>query len=73
MAIMDHGKARVELIRKLESIIDEDVPWAYGYYHTLYWLSQPWLLNYRGSEMIANKMKYYRVNKDVKKRYLEVK
>lgn len=73
MAVMESGPRRTEIVQRMDEILQEDCPWALGYYHTEYDLSQPWLLNYRSNEIIMNKYKYYRVNKDVKKRYLEGK
>jgi ABC-type transport system substrate-binding protein len=73
MALMESGPKRAALVQKMEDIIQEDVPWAYGYFEATYMLSQPWLLNYRGAEIIANKYKYLRINRDVKKRYLDQK
>jgi ABC-type transport system substrate-binding protein len=71
IAVSESGPARSELIRAAEDIVQEDVPWAMGYYYSEYTVSQPWVLNYRGSEIISNKYKFYRINRDVKKRYLE--
>lgn len=71
MATMDPGAPRASLILKIEEIINEEIPWAYGYYVNDYRLAQPWLLNYRATEMIPGKYKYLRINLDIKKRYLE--
>ncbi|MBI4925836.1 MAG: hypothetical protein HY843_07930 [Bdellovibrio sp.] len=54
----------------MEEIIQEECPWAMGYYITDYRLIHPWLLNFRGAEMILNKYKYYRVDEEIKKRYV---
>jgi len=72
-SIMESGPARAVLIKRMDDILQEEVPWALGFYSTAYTLSQPWLLNFRANEIILNKMKYYRINKDVKRRYQEVK
>jgi ABC-type transport system substrate-binding protein len=73
MAVMESGPKRAAIVQRMEDIIQEDVPWAYGYFEATYMLSQPWLLNYRGGEILQNKYKYLRVNREVKKRYLEAK
>ena len=70
MSEMESGPARATLIRRMDSILQEECPWALGYYFADYRLSQPWLLNYRPSEIVANKYKYLRINRDIKKRYL---
>jgi hypothetical protein len=40
-----------------------------GYYYARYDLSQPWLLNYRSGDIVQNRFKYFRLDKEVKKRY----
>jgi ABC-type transport system substrate-binding protein len=71
MSRMDAGAPRAKLIARMDEILQEEMPWALGYYHADYHLIQPWLLNYRGIEIIANKYKYVRVNREAKQRYLE--
>jgi oligopeptide transport system substrate-binding protein len=71
MSAMDPGPKRAALIQRMEELVQEEAPWALGYYHTYYRVAHPWLLNFRGSEVITNKYKYFRVNRDVKRRYLE--
>lgn len=72
MAVLDAGPARAVLIKKMDDLLQEEVPWAMGYYLAHYQLSQPWLLNYRSNEMLQNRFKYLRINQDVKKRYLSL-
>jgi oligopeptide transport system substrate-binding protein len=71
MAVMDSGPKRAALVARMDAILQEDVPWGLGYYHTRHYLAQPWLLNFRVSDVILNKWKYVRVNRDVKRRYAE--
>jgi ABC-type transport system substrate-binding protein len=73
LAVMEPGPKRAEVIKKMDDLVQEDVPWAYGFYQAIYEIAQPWLLNYRAGEIILTKFKYLRVNKDVKKRYMELK
>lgn len=73
IAVMESGPKRAALITRIEDIVQEDCPWAYGYFEATYMLSQPWLLNYRNNDIIANKYKYFRISREVKKRYLEAK
>lgn len=70
MATAESSPARAAAVRRMETIIQEDVPWALGYYFASYELSQPWLQNYRSNDIINNRYKYYRINKEVKNRYL---
>lgn len=71
MAAMPPSRARSALIERMDAILQEETPWALGYDHQNYFLTQPWVLNYRGSELIQNRFKYLKVDPSVKKRYLE--
>lgn len=71
LATLSPGPTHAAAIKKADDILQEEAPWALLYYHAAYYLTQPWILNYRASEIIENKYKYLRVNTDVKKRYLE--
>jgi hypothetical protein len=68
MASAEPGPARAALIRKMDEILQEEVPWALGYYFANYELAQPWLLNYRGNDIIPNKYKYLRIDREEKQR-----
>ncbi len=68
---MESNSKRAQLIQRMDDLIQEDCPWALGYYEASYDLSQPWLMNYRGSDIITNKYKYYKIHKDIQKRYLD--
>jgi oligopeptide transport system substrate-binding protein len=69
LAIMTPGPEHAAVIKKADDLLQEEVPWALGYYATNYFLTQPWILNFRGNEIMTNKYKYLRVNIDVKRRY----
>ncbi len=58
MAALPSGKVRSELICKLEEIIQEETPWAYGIYENEYRLVQPWVPAFHTAELITNKYKY---------------
>lgn len=73
MAVLESGPKRAALIQKMDELLQEDSPWALGYYVASYELSQPWLANYRSSDLIQNRYKYYRIDKATKARYLEKK
>ena len=70
LAVTESGAKRSALVKQADDILQEECPWALGYYHNKYTITQPWALNFRASDIILNKYKYFRVNKDVKKRYL---
>ena len=69
MALMNPGPARAALIRKMDDLLQEEVPWALGYYSTDYRLSQPWLFNYRPGEVLLDRHKYLRIDPEVRARY----
>ncbi len=71
MSTLHAGSKRAQLIEKMDAILQEDCPWALGYYEAAYDLSQPWLMNFRSNPIILNRFKYYRVDPFIKKRYLE--
>ncbi|MBS1959569.1 MAG: hypothetical protein JST80_08875 [Bdellovibrionales bacterium] len=57
------SKGRKELVQKMEDLIQEEVPWAYGYYRSEFWLKQPWVKNYRSSQTLTGRYKYMRIDK----------
>ncbi|MGK5082947.1 ABC transporter substrate-binding protein [Bdellovibrionota bacterium FG-1] len=69
IAVTEPGPTRAATIEKIDEILQEDCPWAYGYYEATYMLTQPWILNYRVADIIQNKYKYLQVNREIKKRY----
>lgn len=71
IAVLDPGPKHAELIQKMDDLIQEECPWAFGFYEADYFLTHPWVMNYRGNLIILNKLKYFRVNSQIKKRYLE--
>ncbi len=66
IAVMDPSTKRAELVHHMDDIVQEECIWALGYYHAAYELTQPWLLNYRGSSIINNKFKYFRIDRELK-------
>lgn len=73
MSVLETGPARTAMIQRMDDIVQEEAPWALGYYAADYHLSQPWLLNYRPSRILNNTFKYYRIDREIKRRYLEAK
>jgi cytochrome c-type biogenesis protein CcmH/NrfF len=58
MSTMPAGPARREIVCKLESIVQAQVPWAYGIYEDVYRLVQKRTTSYRTAELVINKYKY---------------
>jgi oligopeptide transport system substrate-binding protein len=71
LAVLSPGAKRAALISRVESIVQEELPWALGYYQTNYAVTQPWVQNYRVTESIVNKWKYLRIDRSAKRRYLD--
>jgi ABC-type transport system substrate-binding protein len=55
---------RKELIKQAEAVVQEEVPWAYGYFLKTYRLSQKRVKNFRVAEVIQNKYKYLRLDRE---------
>ena len=55
------AKGRAELVQQMENIIQEEAPWAYGFYSKVYRLRQGYVKNYRAIETIPNKYKYLKI------------
>ena len=60
MALVTNQADKKELAKKLENIINHDLPWVMQYYTRNYILTQNRLKNYRHSDMIFNHIKYLR-------------
>lgn len=64
------GVKRAQILQKMDDILQEECPWVLGYYEAEYDLSHPWVKNYRANKLILNKLKYYKIDPEMKKRYL---
>jgi ABC-type transport system substrate-binding protein len=58
MALMESGPEREAIVKKLDEILQEETPWALGYYLNEYHIHQNWLKNYHGMYFIQNQYKY---------------
>jgi ABC-type transport system substrate-binding protein len=68
MATMEPGPVRAKLVKELDDIVQEDVPWAFGFYRNDYVLVQPWVRNFRASFFTRDGYKYYGIDLDLKKK-----
>ncbi len=57
-------KGRTEWVRQAEALIQEEVPWAYGYFLKVHLLSHARLRNHHTILMIQNKYKYLRISEE---------
>ena len=68
MTTMDPGPARAKIVKEMDDMIQEDVPWAMGFYKDGFTLYQGYVKNYRGSVYIRDNYKYLRIDKEDRKR-----
>lgn len=68
MAVMDPGPARAAVVKEMDDLIQEEVPWAFGFYRNDYVLVHPWVKNFRASFFTRDGYKYYGVDLDLKKK-----
>lgn len=64
LKVMPNGKEKSLIMQKMESIINEEVPWGMLYYNRSYTLYHQHLKNYRQSDLITNYMKYLSIRND---------
>ncbi len=70
--LREHSSPELTLaLQQLESVIQKECAWVYGFHSSRYSLSQPWLMNYDPKILIRNKLKYLKISERTKKRYLE--
>ena len=62
MAAAQDGPDRTKLIQEMDDLLQEEVPWALGYFPIDYRLQHPWVHNYRPADMILNRLKYMRID-----------
>lgn len=60
------SKGRKELVEQMEALVQEELPWAYGYFRKTYRLRQGFVKNFRVAETIQNKYKYMRIEEPAK-------
>ena len=70
IAVMETGPKRAQIIAKMDDLLQEECPWGLGYYAVEYHMQQSWLKNFRPSDIITNKYKYFNVDKDIKAQFL---
>lgn len=68
MSVMEPGAARAKLIREMDDIVQEEVPWAFGFYRDNFVLVHPWVPNFRASFFTRDGFKYYSIDREIKKK-----
>lgn len=62
LKLLEDGPEKFEIMKKLEAIVHEDLPWVMQYYTRNYILIHNRLKNYRHSDLIYNNIKYLRLD-----------
>ena len=73
LAVMDPGPVRAAVVKQMDDIVQEDVPWAFGFYRNDYVLVQPWVRNFRASFFTRDGYKYYGIDLDLRKKMSAIK
>ncbi len=63
LKILSNGKEKRELMKKMENIIFDDLPWIMQFYSRNYILHHSHLKNYRPSDLVFNNYKYLKISR----------
>jgi oligopeptide transport system substrate-binding protein len=58
---LEDGKRKFELMKKMEDIVNRDLPWSMQYYSRNYILYHDYVKNFRYSDTIHNSIKYFKI------------
>lgn len=59
---LEDGDRKFELMKKMENIVNRDLPWVMQYYSRNYILYHDYLKNFRYSDIVYNNIKYLKVS-----------
>ncbi len=62
MKDMDNGPARLQIVRRMNRILQEDAPWIFGFHPKSYTLGHTWLHNRKPNDVANNILKYQRID-----------
>ncbi len=62
MENMDNTPERLDIIKRMTRIVQEDAPWVWGYYPVSFTLVHRWVHNLKPNAMANNTMKYIRID-----------
>lgn len=70
VALMPSGPERRKLICEIEKIVQEEAPWAYGFYENEYRLANKWVKNFHTAELAFTKWKFVDVDDQARASYV---
>jgi oligopeptide transport system substrate-binding protein len=59
LATMPIGPARAKIAREIETIVQDECPWIFGYYLGDHKLSQGWIQNFHSNPLVVSPYKYF--------------
>ena len=59
---LDDGPRKQELIDRMVRIVQDDAPWAFGYYPYAYGANQQWIYNAKPAQMARDRLEYLRLD-----------
>ncbi|MDR2112092.1 MAG: ABC transporter substrate-binding protein, partial [Candidatus Accumulibacter sp.] len=62
MKDMDDTPQRLEIIRRMNRLLQEDAPWIFGFHPKAYTLAHAWLHNRKPHDVAKNTFKYQRID-----------
>lgn len=68
MKRMDNTPERLQIIREMNHILQQDAPWIYVFHPKRYVLVHSWLMNRNPSSVVNNTLKYQRLDPEKRKR-----
>lgn len=68
MKRMDNTPERLQIIREMNHILQQDAPWIYAFHPKRYVLVHSWLMNRNPSSVVNNTLKYQRLDPERRKR-----
>ncbi len=62
LALQEDGTKKSNLMNKIETIVNNDLPWIMQYYSRNYTLQHNRLKNFRNSDLVINGLKYWKIS-----------
>jgi hypothetical protein len=59
---LENGPRRLEIIDRMNRILQHDAPWVFGFYSKSFTLRHAWLYNRKSTDVVSNILKYQRLD-----------